>query len=71
MTGETKMYILIAMKDKQVSQCIVVEDADLARGVFNRLIEVYGAANVAMHNKIVNDVPVELWFGYGKTECCT
>lgn len=51
------IYVLIALEDERVKECIPVSSIETANKLQKKLIEIYGGANVAMCSRQVDDIP--------------
>ena len=52
------IYVLIALEDGKVKECITVSDLETATRIENALRKTYGGANVAMCSRQIDDIPL-------------
>jgi len=50
-------YVVVAMSGTTQAECVVTQDSELARALFELLGEIYGREHVALWNREVNRVP--------------
>jgi hypothetical protein len=52
------LYVVIAIEDGRVKECIVVETIDIALSIYESLKKTYGGANCYLASRKRDDVPL-------------
>jgi hypothetical protein len=55
-----QLYVVIALEEGQVKECIVVETIDLALSVYESLKKTYGGSNCYLASRRRDDVPLTI-----------
>ncbi len=57
-TIKQSIYILVALEDERVMECIAIGDLETANRIEHALRKAYGGANVAMCSRQIDDIPL-------------